>query len=72
MSVETQIPYSELSSIKLYVLGNEDNIRHAHVNVVSQDLFRNNLPHPGGIQLPRQPYSLMLTQHEAYHSPTAP
>lgn len=49
MSTMTQIPYSEIDSIGLYVLGDDDNERDAHVNVVSQDLFRNNLPHPGGI-----------------------
>ena len=43
------IPFSEITSIELYVLGNSDNVRDAHVNVVSQDLFRNNKPHPGGI-----------------------
>lgn len=43
------IPYSELSSIGLYVLGDDDNLLDSNVNVVSQDLFRNNLPHPGGI-----------------------
>jgi len=47
--MQSNIPYSDLSSIGLYVLGDEDNRKDSHVNVVSQDLFRNNLPHPGGI-----------------------
>lgn len=47
--MQTSIPYSELNSIGLYILGDEDNIRDSHVNVTSQDLFRNNLPHPNGI-----------------------
>ena len=36
------VPYSELSSIGLYVLGDDDNLQDSHVNVLSQDLFRNN------------------------------
>lgn len=49
MSVESEIPFSHLTSIELFVLGNEENIRDSHVNVVSQDLFRKDKPHPGGI-----------------------
>lgn len=45
----TTIPFSEINSIGLYVLGTEDNIRDAHVNVIYQDLFRNGLPYPHGI-----------------------
>ena len=45
----SNIPYSDLNSIGLYVMGDEENQKDSHVNVVSQDLFRNNLPHPGGI-----------------------
>jgi DNA-directed RNA polymerase II subunit RPB1 len=47
--MQATIPYSDLSSIGLYVLGDEDNRQDSHVNVTSQDLFRNNLPHPNGI-----------------------
>jgi len=47
--MKSNIPYSDLSSIGLYILGDQDNQKDSHVNVVSQDLFRNNLPHPGGI-----------------------
>jgi DNA-directed RNA polymerase beta' subunit len=43
------VPYSEISSIGLYILGTEDNIHDAHVNVIYQDLTRNNLPYPNGI-----------------------
>ena len=49
MSVESEIPYSHLTSVELFVLGNEENIRDSFVNVVSQDLFRKDKPHPGGI-----------------------
>jgi DNA-directed RNA polymerase beta' subunit len=43
------IPYGEISGIQLFVLGTEDNIRDAHVNVIYQDLFRNNVPYPNGV-----------------------
>lgn len=43
------VPYSEISSIGLYVLGTEDNIHNGHVNVLFQDLMRNNLPYPNGL-----------------------
>jgi DNA-directed RNA polymerase beta' subunit len=42
------IPYAEISSIQLYVLGSEDNKRDSNVSVIHQDLFRNGLPYPGG------------------------
>ena len=47
-SDNSHVPYSEITSISLYVLGDEDNKRDAHVNVVHQDLFRNGQPHKGG------------------------
>jgi DNA-directed RNA polymerase beta' subunit len=42
------IPYSELSGIKLYVLGAEDNRREARVNVVHQELFKGGTPYQNG------------------------
>lgn len=48
----THIPYSQITSISLYVLGSEDNIRDAHVEVTSQESFRNNVPIRGGIYSP--------------------
>jgi len=46
---QIHIPYSELDGIGLYVLGSEENKQDSYVNIVSQDLHRNGLPHPGGI-----------------------
>jgi DNA-directed RNA polymerase II subunit RPB1 len=43
------IPYAELSSIGFFVLGSDDNKRDSHVTVTHQDLFRNGIPHPGGM-----------------------
>lgn len=42
------IPYAEVSSFGLYPLGSEDNMRDATVQVLYQDLMRNNLPYPNG------------------------
>lgn len=43
------IPYSEISSITLYPLGNKDNEIESHVQVIFQDSMRGSLPYPKGI-----------------------
>ena len=43
------IPYSEISSIELYPLGNKDNEIDSHVRIIHQDSMRGPVPYPGGI-----------------------
>lgn len=43
------IPYSEISSITLYPLGNKDNEIDSHVRIIHQDSMRGQLPFPNGI-----------------------
>jgi len=45
----THVPYGEISSILLHVLGSEDNKRDSFVNVKYPDSYRANMPYPGGI-----------------------
>lgn len=43
---------SEFSEIELYVLGDLDHKIQSNVSIINSDLFRNGLPHPGGIYDP--------------------
>lgn len=45
---ELYIPYADISSVELHVLGSEENKRDAFVNVQHQDIYRGNLPYPQG------------------------
>lgn len=45
----SHIPYSEISSIGFYSLGNKDNEIDSHVRVTNQDSMRGSLPYPNGI-----------------------
>lgn len=43
------IPYSEISSIGLYPLGDKDNEIDSHIRVIHQDGMRGAIPYPNGI-----------------------
>lgn len=43
------VPYSEITGIHFYCLGDEENKIDSHVNVLFQESSRGNLPMPGGV-----------------------
>jgi len=43
------IPYSEVASVQLYTLGNEEILRESYAEVYYQDLFRGGEPYPHGL-----------------------
>ena len=43
------LPYSEISSITLYVLGSADNAKDSSVDVKFQDSSKHNMPYPNGV-----------------------
>lgn len=45
----SHVPYGEINSILLHVLGSEDNKRDSFVNVKYHDSYRANMPYPEGI-----------------------
>lgn len=49
LATMSMIPYSEITSLSLYPLGNRDNEIDSHVKIIHQDSMRGNVPYPGGI-----------------------